>query len=63
MDALIRGLLDQPVQQYDRFITKQVTAHLFAESPPHGLGTDLISLNIQRGRDHGIPGRDLNQNV
>ena len=35
----------------------QVTKHLFAEEPPHGLGTDLISLNIQRAREHGLPGK------
>jgi len=56
IDSLIRGLSGQSIQQYDRFITDQVTVHLFAEHPPRGVGTDLISLNIQRGRDHGIPG-------
>lgn len=45
------------MQQYDRFVTEEVTVHLFTDNPPHGLGTDLVSLNIQRGRDHGIPGR------
>jgi len=56
VDSLMRGLSGQSIQQYDRFVTDQVTVHLFAEQPPHGLGTDLISLNIQRARDHGIPG-------
>jgi len=53
---MLRGLSSQSIQQFDRFVTDQVTVHLFAEDPPRGLGTDLIALNIQRGRDHGIPG-------
>lgn len=57
MDSLMRGMLGQPIQQYDRFVTAEVTVHLFADNPPHGLGTDLVSLNVQRGRDHGIPGQ------
>jgi len=56
IDSLLRGLSGQSIQQFDRFVTDQVTVHLFAEYPPQGLGTDLVSLNIQRGRDHGIPG-------
>jgi len=56
VDSLLRGLSSQSIQSYDRFVTDQVTVHLFAEDPPRGLGTDLVALNIQRGRDHGIPG-------
>ncbi|KAK2166056.1 hypothetical protein LSH36_43g07001, partial [Paralvinella palmiformis] len=57
IDGFLRGLCDQKVQSYDRFVTKEVTKHLFSEMPPTGLGTDLISLNIMRARDHGIPGK------
>ncbi len=56
VDGFARGLCSQSIQTYDRFVTKQVTAHLFSEHPPEGVGTDLVSLNVQRGRDHGIPG-------
>ncbi|KAI0210128.1 peroxidasin-like [Lamellibrachia satsuma] len=56
MDALVAGLVGINAQTRDAFITKEVTNHLFAEEPPHGLGEDLMSLNIQRGRDHGLPG-------
>ena len=54
----MRGFISDPVQTRDPFITKQVTKHLFAEEPPDGLGTDLISLNIQRAREHGLPGEE-----
>ena len=56
IDSLLRGLSAQSIQQFDRFVTDQVTVHLFAEDPPRAVGTDLVALNIQRGRDHGIPG-------
>lgn len=56
IDALIRGLSHEPSQTYDHFFTKQVTRSLFSERPPHGPGHDLLSLNIQRGRDHGLAG-------
>ncbi len=56
VDGFTRGLCETKAQTVDRYITKEVTTKLFAMMPPHGLGTDLVSLNIQRGRDHGIPG-------
>ena len=57
MDSVVAGLIGIDAQTTDAFITKEVTNHLFAEEPPHGLGEDLMSLNIQRGRDHGLPGK------
>ena len=57
IDGFIRGLSCQPIQNFDRHVTKQLTAHLFTEAPPTGVGNDLVSLNIQRGRDHGLPGK------
>jgi hypothetical protein len=41
-------------QAYDQDITQEVTNHLFQE-PGKKFGLDLISLNMQRGREHGIP--------
>ena len=54
VDSLVRGMCGFASQQYDNFITKQVTRSLFTENPPFGPGMDLMSLNIQRGRDHGL---------
>jgi hypothetical protein len=57
IDGMLRGLIGDNVQTRDPFITKQVTRHLFASDPVEAVGTDLMSLNIQRGRDHGLPGK------
>ncbi|KAL3199555.1 hypothetical protein MRX96_001320, partial [Rhipicephalus microplus] len=54
LDRFYRGLISQPAQTYDRFVTEQLTNHLY-EPLGQGFGMDLVALNIQRGRDHGIP--------
>jgi len=56
MDAVILSLVGDSSQTSDQFVTKHLTCHLFTENPPDGVGSDLAALNIQRGRDHGIPG-------
>ena len=56
MDNLVRGLVGMHAQTRDPFIAKELTTQLFAEDPPHGVGEDLMSLNLQRAREHGIPG-------
>ncbi|XP_015597950.1 uncharacterized protein LOC107269047 [Cephus cinctus] len=55
MDEMTRGLVATPMETLDQFITGEVTNHLFENRRiPHS-GVDLIALNVQRARDHGIP--------
>jgi len=53
LDPYIRGLIVQQSQEIDPQITDEVRNFLFG--PPGAGGFDLASLNIQRGRDHGLP--------
>lgn len=52
VDALLKGLSMQPAQDVDAFVIDEVRDFLFAEG--NG-GLDLAAVNIQRGRDHGLP--------
>lgn len=53
IDAILRGVATTPAQQIDAKIIDDVRNFLFG--PPGAGGLDLASLNIQRGRDHGLP--------
>ena len=50
---LLRGLASQVCQQVDAQVIDDVRNFLFGA--PGAGGFDLASLNIQRGRDHGLP--------
>lgn len=54
IEALLRGLATQRCQTIDARIIDDVRNFLFG--PPGAGGFDLAALNIQRGRDHGLPG-------
>jgi len=54
IDSLLRGLANQACQDLDVYVIDDVRNFLFGD-PGEG-GFDLASLNIQRGRDHGLPG-------
>ncbi|KAI5728625.1 hypothetical protein M8J77_018738 [Diaphorina citri] len=53
-DNLVRGLATQSGQKMDTKYSKAVTQFLYSDNSEYGL--DVISLDIQRGRDHGLPG-------
>jgi len=56
-EYILTGLINQPMQSFDRFITTNLTNHLFPQPQNLGsFGQDLMARNIQRGRDHGLPG-------
>ncbi|CAI6356941.1 unnamed protein product [Macrosiphum euphorbiae] len=55
MDHLVRGLSTQNTQKIDMLFTQTLTNYLYSAHPSHGFGMDIVSLDIQRTRDHGIP--------
>lgn len=52
IDPILKGLASQAMQEVDNKIVDDVRNFLFG--PPGAGGFDLASLNIQRGRDHGL---------
>ncbi|MEM9381091.1 MAG: peroxidase family protein [Planctomycetota bacterium] len=53
VDPILRGLAGQRAQELDVMVVEDVRSFLFG--PPGAGGLDLPSLNLQRGRDHGLP--------
>ena len=55
MDSILRGLVGRSAQRFDPFCHGDLRNHLYQ---PKGQisGSDLPAMNIQRGRDHGLPG-------
>lgn len=54
IDPILRGLAAQPSARIDTELVDDLRNFLFGL--PAAGGFDLASLNIQRGRDHGLPG-------
>ena len=57
IEPLLRGLCSQLAEERDSRLVDALRNFLFSD--PGGDGFDLAALNIQRGRDHGLP--DYNQ--
>ncbi len=53
IEPILRGLASQVAQFIDNQLVDDVRNFLFG--PPGSGGFDLAALNIQRGRDHGLP--------
>ena len=53
-DHYVLGMVNQVAQAMDDSLTSEVTNHLFQE-PGTQFGLDLAALNMQRGREHGLP--------
>jgi hypothetical protein len=53
IDPLLKGLASNVAQEIDTQLVDDVRNFLFG--PPGAGGFDLAALNIQRGRDHGLP--------
>lgn len=54
LDPILRGFATQLHQEIDAQVIDDIRNFLFGQ--PGSGGLDLASLNIQRGRDHGVPG-------
>ncbi|KAK8751902.1 hypothetical protein OTU49_010978, partial [Cherax quadricarinatus] len=53
LDDIVRSFTQLPIQSFDPFVTQELSNHLF-QTPKFNFGMDLMSLNLHRGRDHGI---------
>ena len=55
LDSAIRSAVNNSLEKSDPYFTTELTEKLFAkDASPMVCGLDLVSLNIQRGRDHGL---------
>ncbi|EFO98768.1 hypothetical protein CRE_31538 [Caenorhabditis remanei] len=55
VEQILGGMHAKHQMMTDRFVDDAVRNFLFSDRGRRGTGLDLIAINIQRGRDHGIP--------
>jgi len=55
VDAVILGLVKQAAHHRGKSMSEQLTNYLF-QAENNDFGADLCTININRGRDHGVPG-------
>ena len=53
LDGLVAGLTRDNSEQFDTGFVEEITNHLFDSGSS---GMDLVALNLQRGREHGLAG-------
>ncbi|KRZ98105.1 Peroxidasin -like protein [Trichinella sp. T8] len=63
IQSMISGLIRTPAMAFDRFINQDLRNHLFEFKHEPFSGMDLPAINIQRARDHGIPGYNFYREV
>ena len=56
MNAVLNGMINSNAESFDTNVVEDVTESLFVDTHDFPAGTDLVARNIQRGRDHGLPG-------
>lgn len=52
LDSLIRSMATEKSEKADFYYSKDLTNYLYGNGK---IGLDIVSLDIQRGRDHGLP--------
>ena len=54
VEPVLFGLVGNVSEKVDTVLSKEITEHLFERGNQHG--ENLAALNLQRSRDHGLPG-------